>query len=350
MVGGLSEEEADLMLSALPSDAGRLWLEPLDKGLSGSKVFAARYERPHVSKSKPFVMKVGPRAKIDAEATAVELFAAPLISGVESPVYRRGSALGLIVQELRGLRGNTLTSLRNAARSSPNAGELVRAILAERLAPWYLQGDAAQEDFVVGELLKPYLARGPSHGPGPFPPPWKELHAWVHELTSCPWENYKPMIEEFRRTVISSPSTIVHGDLHSQNVLVDETYRECWPIDFAWTRDHSSPLVDLAMLECSLKFLAIPMRSDLRALLPLELGLARQAFPELAMRSIPYGIEIGHVLSAIREVRRFALEDLGLPFDAYIPVLSVMTYSLATHPGLNTPYVLASLQILCGCR
>lgn len=348
IVGGLTAEEEWLMLSTLPKGARRLWLEPLDKGLSGSKVFSARYDTGAGRRSKPFVMKVGPIDKIDREAAAIAELASPYLRGIELPVYRRGVHLGLVGQEFRTLAAaSELSSLRNEVRVSARGPQLVQRTLSDRLAPWYLPPEGADvTDFVLGALFEPYLRKGPDNSAaGIFPPPWDQLHEWVNDATGCSWDQVSDTVESLKTEQRSLPSTIVHGDLHSQNVLVDNA-GECWPIDFAWTRDQSSPLVDLTMLECSLKFLAIPMRSDLRALLPVEVAIARDPVPAIAVDRIPYAEELNNVMAAVAQVRRFAMDELGASFADYRDGLTLMTYSLTTHPGLNTPYLLASLQIL----
>src|SRR4051794_8980102 len=70
LVDGLEHEEQSLALSLLPSEASGLYLSPLDKGLSGSKVFAARYVTAG-RLSKPFVLKIGPIVKLQREADAI---------------------------------------------------------------------------------------------------------------------------------------------------------------------------------------------------------------------------------------------------------------------------------------
>lgn len=59
LVGGLDREEAALVLSALPKGAERIYLSPLDKGLSGAKVFSAWYDVSGRRVGKLFVLKVG---------------------------------------------------------------------------------------------------------------------------------------------------------------------------------------------------------------------------------------------------------------------------------------------------
>lgn len=344
LMGDLDEEESALLLSALPANAERFTLVPLDKGLSGSKVFQARYERKARSRSKAFVMKVGPIAKIEREAEALNEIVAPTILQIGQPIVRRGRTKALLVQSLAALSERSkLESLRNRVRAGDDGPELVERVLRDRLGPWYQPPEPTSRDFVLGNLFEPYLGKGPEFGKT-FPPEWDDLFEWVENDTSCRWDCVRPSVGEAARTTALLRETIVHGDLHTQNILIDG--HECWPIDFGWTSENSSPLVDLAMLECSLKFLAVPRRCDLRPLLAVEKALARfeTALPNVGRT--PYGTEVDRVFRTVQAVRRFGLDDLAIPVDVYRLGLLLMTFALASHGGLNTPYVVASLQIV----
>lgn len=345
MAGGLTREEEVLMLSTLPKDAEGLWLEPLDKGLSGSKVFQAKYRLGGRS-SKPFVMKVGPRLKIEREAKALAELVAPAILGIVPPVVRVGDGLSLVVQEMAALSESlNLESLRARVRRSDDGPGLVRRVFQQRLWPWYERGDVERQAFTMRQLFEWHLTKAPEFGVN-FPPPWPDLFQVVEVVTGHGWGQVEMAVSEALNMVSTLPVSVVHGDLHAQNVLVDEL-GNCWPIDFGWTRDGSSPLLDLVMLECSLKFLVLPRRSDVRALLPAEQCLAgfdRTVVPA----GTPYGDEIERVFSAVEAVRAVAVEDLRISEEACRAGLVLMTYSLASHPGLNTPYVLSSLQIQSG--
>jgi len=344
LIGDLDAEESALLLSALPANAERLSLTPLDKGLSGSKVYQARYEPRARRRSKPFVVKVGPLGKIDREADALNEIVAPTIMQIGPPVLRRGRTKAALVQSLAALaEGSKLESLRNRVRKGDDGPQLVDRVLRDRLGPWYLPSEVTSHDFVLGDLFEPYLGRGPAFGDS-FPPRWDDLFDWVRSDTSCEWDRVEPSVAEAAGTRACLRETVVHGDLHTQNILVDGS--ECWPIDFGWTRDESSPLVDLAMLECSLKFLAVPRRSELRPLLAVEQALARfePVLPKVGRT--PYGTEADRAFRTVQAVRRFGLDDLAIPADVYRRGLLLMTFALATHEGLNTPYVIASLQIL----
>lgn len=346
LVGGLSIEERLLLLSILPDRSDALELQAMDKGLSGSKVFQARV-RMGARLTKPYVVKVGPLRKIDREARAINEIVAPTIMGIGAPVHRRGRDLGLVVQDLATLSEQSkLHSLRNRVRESDDGPRLVNRLFADRLGPWYMNSTEHRE-FSLGGLFQPYLKKAPEFG-SKFPPPWDELLAWVEADTGCSWRSVEPAIAAARDRTAVLPVTTVHGDLHTQNVIVDDM-NECWPIDFAWTTDGSNAMVDLAMLECSLKFLALPMRSELRALLSTEMSMCRFEAPALP-GGIPYSYEAERVFETVVEVRRIALEVMEITPADYAAGLLLMTYSLASHPGLNTPYVLASLQMLAECQ
>ena len=344
-VDNVDEEDRQLILSTLPRDTRAVYLSELDKGLSGSKVYRLVYTINN-RRSKPFVLKLGAVDKIEAEAKRTETLAAPFIE-IEEPVVRLGAKRGALIQNFAGLGDRTeLQSLRLHARMSEDAGDTIHALFTKRLANWYFPKDRKDKPVRLGTLFRRYITKGEKHGPL-YPDRWTDLRSWVEETTGAEWRSMPPAVKAAAKRTVRSPSTIVHGDFHAQNILVDNK-GESWPIDFAWTEDHSSPLVDLVMLECSLKFLGFPRRSDLRELFRIEQELARAYRPKVKTGRIPYCVEIRNVLNAVLALRAVAEEQFAFPFEAYAASLFLMTYALATHPQLNRPFVLASLQILCG--
>jgi Ternary complex associated domain 9 len=341
----LTLEESYLILSTLPNGSARIYIAPLDKGLSTAKVFAAKYDIDGYRVSRRFVIKVGPKAKVRYESEAVEKFVAPYIQGVSQPIYREGPNLALIGQDLVGLgRQERLRSLREYVRESNKADSVVDRLLSVRLGPWYDSASSGGPKlFSIEELFKWHLRKA---GVAPlYPEEWLDLQSWVEAETGCSWGDVAGLLRSILAHTISSPQTIVHGDLHSMNILVDE-HEEVWPIDFGWCRDNSSPILDLVMLECSLKFIAMPRRSALRALLRIEVALEAEPFPNLEIGKVPYASEIRNVLSSVFAVRRFAIEKMEFSFDDYRKALFIMTYAHRTHPSLNQPFVLGSLQII----
>ncbi len=55
---------------------------------------------------------------------------------------------------------------------------------------------------------------------------------------------------------------VVHGDLHSGNLLIQQPGPNLWIIDFAKTRDHAPTLLDYARFEADLKFYLLDVQGD----------------------------------------------------------------------------------------
>lgn len=344
---GLSSEEALLILSIMPRNAVQIWLQEMDKGLSGSKVFKTRYSDDGGRFSKQFVVKVGDISKIDREADAVERLCAPYLPGIEFPVRRRGIRLGLIAQELRGLSVHAeVESLRFWIRENTGGGEMISRLLRERLWPWYEHAyEVPLAPVQARRLFEPYISKISSAEI--FPENWSDLRRWVEGVSGIRWNEPLERVASLGAEIVAVPLSISHGDLHSQNILVDASSRECWPIDFAWCRDDSSLVVDLVMLECSLKYLAFPMRAELREILGIDWQLMNSYREVRVSRNMPYGNEVRNALEGVFEIRRFA-EELNISFEDYRRCLCLMTFAHSTHPGLNRPLVLGATQMLLG--
>ena len=344
LIDGLDQEEAYLILSTLPANASKFYLAPLDKGLSGAKVFACKYDINGNRASKAFVVKLGPLQKIKREYEAIENFVNPHLHGILSPIFRRGDRKGLVIQELAGLTANsTLLSLKQYIREKDNPQTIVDRLFRGRLGNWYQPKQLRQRfSFRLDKLFDWHLKKAPRDFEYPD---WGKLKDWTEQETGCSWRNIEELLTKVRQQRISSPTTIVHGDLHSQNILIDEN-KECFPIDFYWCRDAASPLLDLVMLECSIKFLVIPHRADLRSLMGLELALFDFVEPTPEFGEMPYHEEIRKGVRCIAEIRKIARDLFEISFDDYRLALWMMTYVHNNNPSLNRPYLLSSLQIL----
>lgn len=343
--GGLDEEATKLLLSCLPEGADRLSVVPLDKGLSGAAVVSGRY-RLGTKRSKPFVFKVGPLEKIEREADAIARWATPFLRAIGAPVIRRGGARGLIAQELHGLSATGSTvSLREFVRDDQRGVAVIGDLLHERLFPWYEQSTGRSEHR-IREVCRWWLTKAPRDLSAVVPCSWSQLPAWAEAVSGAPPIREEALTALLESSIISSTS-VIHGDLHTQNILVDPKSCDTWPIDFGWCADGYPPVLDAAMLECSLKFLAIPMRADLRTLLEVEAALVQEATPDLSVEGTPFCEEVARCFAAVREVRRFALDGpCPVTFEDYKRVLAALTLSLSNHQGLNQPIVLGSLQML----
>ncbi len=342
-VAGLTNEESILLLSALPGESSGIYLAPLDKGLSGAKVYSAHYTFGVNKRSRLFVAKLGDRIRVDQESQAIERYAAPHISALGAPITRLGRTRGLLCQDFAGLSDRaSLTSLRLFLRNTKHPSEVIFRLFRERLANWY-SDTGTPRAFRLRDLFHRHLRKCRKRSLVPVE--WTELCRWTRAASRCDWNGVLETIRGLKDATIYSPTSTVHGDLHSQNILIDES-EQCWPIDFAWCVPESSPVVDLTMMECSLKFLSVPGRTDIRALLKFENQLCRAYNPRISVGNIPYSVEIRRIYEAIGAVRTIASEDMNISFYDYRKALCILTYSLLTHPRLNLPLVLGSLQIL----
>jgi hypothetical protein len=156
-----------------------------------------------------------------------------------------------------------------------------------------------------------------------------------------------PETEDAVRRIAASREEVelgpVHGDLHAQNLLVDQD-GTVELIDFRFTSPSKWRAIDFLMLECSLKFLVAP-RTDLRDLLDLEILIedAPDRLSETFDARI-YGAELAEVGAAVTQVRECALQAGAVSsFDQYRRGLTVLTAGLASMPGLNRVFLLHSL-------
>ena len=137
----------------------------------------------------------------------------------------------------------------------------------------------------------------------------------------------------------------MHGDLHAQNVLIDDDGR-AELIDFGWTTLDGWRAIDFLMLECSLKFLVSPENARIEDLLGLEqeLDSPSPAWDEFEAIRV-YGRELAKVGACVERVRCCALESEAVRNEsAYRHGLVALTAGLTSLPyGLNGLFVLHSL-------
>lgn len=107
---------------------------------------------------------------------------------------------------------------------------------------------------------------------------------------------------------------VVHGDLHSGNILIEQPSTNVWLIDFAKTRDGAHTLTDFARLEADLKFYLLASDAENyfeHALLFEELLRAPNAARELEIdfrEFEKFGAEFQRAAACILALRRVAVQ------------------------------------------
>lgn len=344
LIGGLDREDASLIKSALPKDVSRIFLSPLDKGLSGSKVFLATYEISSRKVGKSFVLKIGSTRKLERERDAIERYVHTDISGINEPIYRKGANRSLLIQEFVGISKGKIVSLKEAVVMGLDPAPIIEKLLKERLAAWYAgKKKAVPTQIAINQLFKWHIEKSSPKIEDVFPD--ISVDGWIVKNFSINCDAVNKTFASVLESQIVASRSIVHGDLHCQNILVDEN-RVPWPIDFGWCHDNGSPLLDFVMLECSLKFLVIPHQACFSDLLSVERMLLEVATGGGPLDTIPYATEIANVIRGIDCIRNIAINDFKISFSDYKKALFMLTWALKTHPGLNRPYMIGSLCLL----
>lgn len=344
LLDGLDKEEVALIQSTLPIGTSNLFLAPLDKGFSGSKVFAGNYKLSTGFKSRLFVFKLGQNSKIEPEYYATINLVNPHIGGVDKPIYRKSINKSIVVQNFAGLeKDEHLQSLKQYSIRYTDLNVIITSLFKGRLGAWY-STKKVHNNLLLGDIFQKYINK--SNKSFVYPERWSRLKDWVKEDSDIKADWYEPseILEVIKGHNLSFYPCIVHGDLHAENVLVD-SHKQVWPIDFAFCHGGSSILIDLVMMECSLKFNALPREIQLRTLLKFEDNNIDQFFPNCEMNGVPFCDELCNVSKGITALRQIAYEH-DYSFIDYIKSLYIMTYMVVQYSNLNVPYMLASLQMM----
>lgn len=346
---GLDAHARELIAKACPN-APWVELAPLDKGLSGSMVLMARWSISGAN-SKFHVFKIGDPSKLAHEYNAIRDVAAPLVKNFPHVSYHvsNDGKKAILSQEFLGESDGSTRSLRQYIEKSDNEDgvvDIIQRLYTERLIDWHPEQGIARQMTSAEDELQPWIRKG-------------NLQKACNDIGSVGIEasletNYGLNLKKLQRLVnrvLKSPLEVdkgpVHGDLHSQNILVDRA-RRISLIDFGWTAIRWRA-VDYLWLECSLKFVvASPYASvdDLLAIeelldaawiedKPLDTSLLDGRLLSQDLKKIAAGV------AAIRAEARAQLDKMTL--SDYRKGLIAMSYALTTFPELNLVYLMHSL-------
>lgn len=344
---GLDRHEQELIAAAC-DHSPKVELAPLDKGLSGSKVLLARWTVSGTY-TKFHVFKIGDASKLHREYKAITTIAAPLVPNFPNADYKISAdkQRALLSQEFIGNDDGSTRSLRQYIEGALTAAEVAKIIeeLYKSRSNW-IPATPKVEHTTVGDHLMPWIRKGD------LPKAVAEIgkSAVDASLKARPQltqlDDLDKLIKKVFASTISIKTGPVHGDLHSQNVIVDRAKKVSF-IDFGWT-DVRWLAVDFLWLECSLKYVVAPQYAQLDDLLAIEnvldacwdTGIADTS--DLTNRMV--GNELARIATGISVIRKHAKQqDPSLSLRDYRKGLIAMTYALTTFPQLNRVHLIHSL-------
>jgi hypothetical protein len=366
----LDKASRELINQAVPN-AVSIQVAELDKGLSGATVWLTEWSMKHGVRSAPHVMKIDAFKKLSDEKRRVDEY----VAGVDpatghialfGPVDADTSGepeRGLLRQAYIGasqtgpislrawIRQFTDGGLRLSSEAIERAQKAVRAkvsqLYTKRMQLWYEASRAAgaySEGSIAQELTRRMRHRD-------------KLTAMVQTLGSigiaqsleqrrlASYEETHETIGRLLERHDQFPYGLIHGDLHSQNVLIHND-DQIHLIDFAWA-GYGWRALDFLMLECSLKFLVAPNDAGIDDLLEAERLLdertgEHETFQELDSRIC--GAELRIITAAVAEIRRLAHALSAVrDQDQYRRGLIAMSAMLGGFPQLHRSFLIHSL-------
>jgi len=303
----LSASDRTLINRAV-ANSPRVFLAPMDKGLSGSDVWQARWQLPDESLSKLHVFKIGPIGKLEQEERAI-LDIASVIDRFPLAHLYRGDApdRGLLRQEFAGDPNGSTFSLRNYIRQpSYNATPdsifaVVDRLYERRMGEWhYGTREYRSQRRTISEAVPWWRAKidlprvASDIG-------YEELNAELllhHGLSVTDLQQGVNALLVAPREMPIGP---VHGDLHATNVNLDGNL-EVYLIDFGNTT-YTWRAIDFIILEAAVKFVAAPAHAPLTSLLECERLIDDGALPSEYRPGAFYGTELSRILAAAVRIR-----------------------------------------------
>jgi len=343
------DDDSRALIRKACDGANRVELAPLDKGLSGSSVWLARWELASGVPTQHHVFKIGARRKLKRENDAMTIASSIVKAFPHFHLYtKHGSERALLKQQFAGDVGRT-ASLRQVLQDSADparASALIKSLYVSLLhgQGWLTGGKKVRAryehilDWWVERMDLPKAANAIGA---------KAIDRSLRSSFRMKLDGLQKIVRAIRRKTEAVPTSPVHGDLHAQNVLVDAD-DQLHLIDYGWTAERW-PAIDFLMMECSLKFVVSPPHATLEDLIRMETIIdtewERRVPRTASLQRELLGAELETIAAAVIEVRRCARDLQAVEnFAQYRHGLILLTAALATLPSLiNRVYLFHSL-------
>jgi thiamine kinase-like enzyme len=139
---------------------------------------------------------------------------------------------------------------------------------------------------------------------------------------------------------------VCHGDLHSENVFIDDGMDQ-YLIDFGYT-DVKHALIDYVTLECSLKFKHIPFYVELYHLVDFENSLFNAESFLPTWTYVSPRADINYILDSIKKIRQCSLPAILHPAarTEYFIALFCLSFRQISYSDLNQQYAFKASEAL----
>ncbi len=353
----LEGEHKALILQACNPES-YVQLSQLDKGLSGSTVWIARWPINKGVWTKPHVFKIGPLHKLQNERKAVETIASTLMRNFpQMELYEDASNnIGLLRHEFAGEISPKPMNFKETIQkmtTPQEVSELIKRLYLDRMKEWHTavsdstNNHASYSDSAItqtyDQALDWWVSRiNLENSTSQLDKP--ELEQSLKRYADIDIERLKHYVAHILSITDTFALGPVHGDLHCQNILIDHM-SNMHLIDFGWTAIRWRA-IDFLMLECSLKFIVSPPDAELVDLLQLDEKIDEEGPIESLLSDIRciYGNEMRKIAAGVFEIRRIALQ-LGAVSDMmqYRKGLFLLQVALSSYPNfVNRPYIFHS--------
>ncbi len=332
----------------------------LRPGHSGARVYEVRFACDDATETFPFILKLvradpdTPGAdpqKLVKEYANYEQHVKDRLT-INAELVASGPCSGILYWRVGTHSDSKIVALKEQltddARHIAGIGDTISRLFTQRMRPWSTNQTEQKssiaeeyEQFVqmdrVRKQASVMFGSAPSAPRIPVP-------GVDHELPN-------PML--FAESLVAWPDRLpmqcrtVHGDLHCENVWIDEEGQE-WLIDFGQTgRGHAAK--DYAQLEASIKFDAISRSVLLGNLVELETGLIAGGVAIQDAHTLTSHPLLQRCARAIGTVRHEAHQSLlkgDAPETEYCLSLFFCALRQVMYPDMNQPYAFVSAALL----